>query len=217
MAAKGRSKPVAPPESYETVFVPAGALNPAPYNPRKATEKEVADVRESITTFGFVEPLVVNCFPGRENVVIGGHLRLRVALLMGMATVPVHYVSLDEKRERELNLRLNKNTGQWDWDILANEFEIDELRDVGFTDVEIGLGDTSGTDTDEEWSGMPEFDQKDKTAFRSIVVHFKDQASVDEFASLVGQAISEKARMIWHPIIEIERFADKRYGDDDET
>ena len=61
---------------------------------------------------------------------------------------------------------------------------------------------------------MPEFVQEDKTAFRSIPVHFKDQAAVDAFAALVGQTITEKTRFLWFPEIEIESYADKRYAAD---
>ena len=58
---------------------------------------------------------------------------------------------------------------------------------------------------------MPEFDQKDKKAFRSLALHFKDQAAVDAFAGLVGQNITGKTRFLWFPSIEIERYVDKRY------
>lgn len=131
-------EPRAVPASLEIVYVRPESLNPAPYNPRKATEKDVADLRENIRRFGWVEPLVVNRYPGRENVIIGGHLRQRIAIEDGIETVPIVYVSLPEERERELNVRLNRNVGRWDWDLLAN-FDNDFLLDVGFEEWELGL------------------------------------------------------------------------------
>ena len=106
------------------------------YNPRKMTEKQVQDLTESIRSFGIVDPIIVNSYSGREGIVIGGHQRLRVALLEGLESIPVVYVSLDEKRERELNLRLNKNLGEWDYDLLAN-FSEEELLQVGFSSEEL--------------------------------------------------------------------------------
>lgn len=50
--------------------------------------------------------------------------------------MPVVYVELDEKREKELNLRLNRNLGDWNWDLLK-DFEIDLLKDVGFNKNEL--------------------------------------------------------------------------------
>ena len=111
-------------------------LIPAIYNPRQMTEKQAADLEESIKRFGLCDPIIVNAHPDRLNVVIGGHQRLRIAQKMGMATVPVVFVELQIEKEQELNLRLNKNNGQWDWDALAN-FEQSVLEDVGFSKEEL--------------------------------------------------------------------------------
>ena len=107
-------------------------LVPAAYNPRQLTKKQYADLRESLTRFGCVDPVIINQHPGRENVVIGGHQRLRVWQDMGNTEIPCVGLDLDEDRERELNIRLNRNLGEWDWDILANDFEMDELIEWGF-------------------------------------------------------------------------------------
>ena len=103
----------------------------AEYNPRKMNEKQAADLEESIRRFGFAEPIVVNRHKGRENVIVGGHMRVRVAKKMGIKDVPVVYVTLPLEKEKELNLRLNRNLGEWDWDLLA-DFNQDILLDVGF-------------------------------------------------------------------------------------
>jgi len=129
--------PAAPPALLVVYEVPVALLRPTEYNPRMMTEKAANDLRTSLRAFGFVEPLVINTYPGRENVVIGGHQRLRIAVEMGMASVPCTPQSLDEKQERELNLRLNKNTGSWDWDALASNFELPELVLVGFDAKEL--------------------------------------------------------------------------------
>lgn len=97
-------------------------LNPSPYNPRKASDKEVEDLKKSITSFGLVDPIIVNSNPGRRNIIVGGHFRLRVAKELGFSEVPVVYVDLDIEREKELNLRLNKNSGSWDLKLLE-EFD----------------------------------------------------------------------------------------------
>lgn len=67
---------------------------------------------------------------------------------------------------------------------------------------------------DEAWEGMPEFDQKDKTSFQSIHIHFKTYDDVKKFAELIGQKLTKKTRSIWFPQIEIERYADKEYIDE---
>jgi ParB-like chromosome segregation protein Spo0J len=131
-------------------------LIPANYNPRRMTEKQVEELKASMVKFGLVEPLVANANPERQHHLIGGHQRLAIAKLLGWTSVPVVYVSLDEAQERELNLRLNKNLGEWDWDALAG-FDISSLIDVGFDEEDLkkrfGLDDEK-QDTTPQMGGM---------------------------------------------------------------
>jgi len=108
-------------------------LKPAVYNPRKWDEKIISDMTESITRFGLCDPLIVNGAADRKNILIGGHLRLKVATKLGFTEVPVVYLDIPEiEREQELNLRLNKNLGNWDEELLK-AFDTNLLLDVGFT------------------------------------------------------------------------------------
>lgn len=118
-------------------YVDINSLKPNEYNPKKMTPKEAADLRSSIERFGIVDPLVVNMAKGRENVIIGGHQRWQVCKELEHETVPVVFVDIsDLTKERELCLRLSKNTGRFDYDLLAN-FDKSMLQLVGFTDLEI--------------------------------------------------------------------------------
>ena len=118
-------------------YVDINELRPSEYNPRKATKKEYEDLKKSIETFGIVDPFIVNSAESRKNVVIGGHFRLKVAKDLGFKQVPVVYVNLpDIEKEQELNLRLNRNTGEWDFDLLAN-FDGSLLKEVGFDAKEL--------------------------------------------------------------------------------
>ena len=119
------------------VEVKISELKPATYNPRKISDKDFAQLTESIRQFNMVEPLVVNSNPARYGTVVGGHQRLKACIELKYVTVPVVFVDLDEKRERALNLRLNRNTGEFDLDLLKH-FDIEELLSVGFDDIDLG-------------------------------------------------------------------------------
>lgn len=94
-------------------------------------------LRESIRRFGLVDPIICNKAPGRENIVIGGNFRLNVAKDLGYKDVPVVYVKIEDvEKERELTIRLNKNTGEWDLDLLTT-FNETLLKDVGFSSEEL--------------------------------------------------------------------------------
>lgn len=121
----------------KTVEVSAKDLIPADYNPRKHDELATEQLKQSIMRFGLVDPIIVNSALSRRNIIIGGHFRWVVAKDLGYETVPVVYVDIsDLEKEKELNLRLNKNTGEFDWDLLA-KFDESVLADVGFSSDEL--------------------------------------------------------------------------------
>ena len=111
----------------------------AEYNPRQLTKDQYKHLKDSIDRFGLVDPIIVNKNKDRKNIIVGGHQRVKVAKDMNIKEVPVLEVDLTYDRERELNVRLNANTGEWDTDILANMFELDELQDWGFDDIDLKL------------------------------------------------------------------------------
>ena len=112
-------------------------LIPAEYNPRQLSEKQHEDLKASLTRFGAVDPAIVNIHPDRKNIIVGGHQRLKVAKSLGWETFPCVEVNLTRDQERELNVRLNKNTGSWDWNILGDLFQAEELKEWGFSDEEL--------------------------------------------------------------------------------
>ena len=111
----------------------------AEYNPRQLTKDQYQNLKDSISRFGLVDPIIVNSNKDRKNIIVGGHQRVKVAKDMDIEYVPVLEVDLTYEKERELNIRLNKNTGEWDMDILANNFDMEELIDFGFNDEDLKI------------------------------------------------------------------------------
>jgi ParB-like chromosome segregation protein Spo0J len=109
-------------------------LKPATYNPRQISTKQFKDLKNSIIKFGIVDPIIVN----KDMTVIGGHQRLKVCKELTYLDVECVILDLSKGQERELNIRLNKNTGEFDFDLLSN-FDIDELVDWGFKHIDLGL------------------------------------------------------------------------------
>ena len=111
----------------------------AEYNPRQLSKDQFKYLKDSIHRFGLVDPIIINKNKDRKNIIIGGHQRTKVAKAMGIKEIPCLEIDLAYDKERELNVRLNKNTGDWDYDLLANNFDIEELNDWGFDDSELKL------------------------------------------------------------------------------
>ncbi len=114
-------------------------LNPAEYNPRQLTDKQYKQLKKSLKTFGCVEPVVINSNPMRKDIIVGGHQRCKVWADLGNDTIPTVEVELDEAAEMELNVRLNKNTGEFDFDMLSSYFDMEVLKEWGFQDYEFGM------------------------------------------------------------------------------
>jgi membrane protein DedA with SNARE-associated domain len=119
------------------VYVPVSDLRASEYNPRKWSKEQLEGLTESIRRFDVVDPIVVNGADDRKNVVIGGHMRLAALKLLGRDEVPVVYLALSPEKEKELNIRLNRNTGEFDFDLLAKYFEESTLSEYGFTSEEL--------------------------------------------------------------------------------
>jgi hypothetical protein len=195
-------------------------LVPYAGNARTHSAAQVAEIAASITAFGWTNPVLIDGAGG----IIAGHGRVLAARSLGMREVPT--ITLDhltEPMRRALILADNKlalNAG-WNDDLLRSELEdlaglgID-LALVGFTEAELAQL-TPDTDTDPAggWDGMPEFEQEDLGAFRSVTIHLRDQAGVDAFARLIGQPITDKTRFAWFPYAPEESYIDKRYAADD--
>lgn len=110
-------------------------LKPAKYNPRKKVDGEFkSQLLKSIEKFNIADPIVINA----DNTIIGGHQRYYILIEKGIPEVDVRIPNrqLTEQEEKELNLRLNKNVGEWDNELLTS-FDEDMLKDVGFTSDEL--------------------------------------------------------------------------------
>ena len=119
-------------KTAELKVLPVSVLRPAEYNPRKKLkvgDKEYEKIKASIEEFGFADPLVVNA----DMTIIGGHQRLTVAMDLGYTEVPCAIVDVDKVREKALNIALNKITGVWDEDLLAQL-----LEDIQNSDFDLG-------------------------------------------------------------------------------
>jgi len=109
-----------------------GELLPYENNPRKITEKQKKDLMKSLQKFNLAEVPAINT----DNLIIAGHQRLSILKeLYGSdyeIDVRVPSRQLSEKEFQEYNIRSNKNVGEWDFDVLANAFDLEDLTEWGF-------------------------------------------------------------------------------------
>ena len=197
-------------------------LHPYPRNARVHSDEQVQQIAESIERFGFTRPLLID----ESLTVLAGHGALEAALKLELDSVPVVQIGgLSEDEKRAYVLIDNKLALNSFWDDALLRAEVNDL-------VSLDLGDILGFDANEiailnleklwgendpnaEWIGMPDYTNSDKRGFRTILLHFKDQESVDQFAELIGQSFTDKAKYLWFPEIEIESRVSHEWTDAD--
>lgn len=112
----------------------------ADYNPRKISKEEKDKLKQSLKEFGCIRPLVIN---KRTGNLVSGHQMLDVAAELGWKDLPYIEIDLDEKKEKALNIAVNKLSGSWDYDKLntilgeLNALGDDYFKLSGFEDNEL--------------------------------------------------------------------------------
>lgn len=129
--------------STEIKNVSIGDIKINDANPRYITDDKFQQLVESIMTFPEMlekRPIVVD----EDMVALGGNMRLRASKAAGLKDVPIIQVTdWSEDKKRQFIIKDNVGYGQWDWDILGNEWEAEELEKWGLeipeVEVEINL------------------------------------------------------------------------------
>lgn len=146
------------------VELPTESLIIAEYNPRSISSKKLEMLKKSITEdadFLQIRPLIVNTYPGRENIVVGGNQRLLAARELGLETVPAILVELDPVKEKLWNIKDNSGYGEWENDLLKEIFI--ELKDEDI-DLELtGFEESEVASIVDEPDTPPEMDEDEES------------------------------------------------------
>jgi DNA modification methylase len=112
-------------------------LSPASYNPRKLTNEQYKNLKKSLESFDLAEIPVINS----DDQILAGHQRIKILIDLGRSDdfidVRVPNRKLTDKECREYNIRSNRNTGEWDYGILSDQFDVGDLMDWGFDENDL--------------------------------------------------------------------------------
>ena len=124
-----------------TTIMKLSAIKQNPNNPRSINKDKFNKLVKSIEEFPRMlelRPIVLN----KDNIVLGGNMRLKACKQIGLTEVPVVYADdLTEEEQRQFIIKDNVGFGDWDWELLANEWDVSDLNDWGLDlpdmDVEV--------------------------------------------------------------------------------
>jgi hypothetical protein len=114
-------------------------LKPNPNNPRIIKDekfKKLVQSLKELPEMAKVRPIVVN----QDMIVLGGNMRLKAMEEAGWKKAPVEVVDWDEEKQRQFIIKDNVGFGEWDWEVLANEWDTNDLSDWGL-DVPLPVTD----------------------------------------------------------------------------
>ena len=119
-------------------------IKPNPNNPRFIKDDKFNKLVNSITTFPeMLEKRPLVCFTDTDGkyVVLGGNMRLKASKSAGLKELPIILADdWSEEQKNEFIIKDNVGFGEWDWDDLANEWDIDNLVSWGL-DLPVDLED----------------------------------------------------------------------------
>lgn len=122
-----------------------------PNNPRLIKDDKFTKLVQSIKDFPEMleaREIVVN----KDHVILGGNMRFKAAVEAGLKEVPVKVVDWPEDKQREFIIKDNVSGGEWDWDLIANEWDAEELDawglDIPFTE-EVEVEEDEAPEVDE--------------------------------------------------------------------
>lgn len=111
-------------------LIPLKDIKPNPNNPRIIKDDKFAKLVQSLKDLpemATVRPIVVNA----DMVVLGGNMRLKAMKEAGWKEAPVEVVDWDEEKQRQFIIKDNVGFGEWDWDMIANEWDAEQLEEWG--------------------------------------------------------------------------------------
>lgn len=182
------------------------SLTPDSNNARKHNEANLASIRNSISEFGQIDPIIVDA----DNVIRSGNARWQVMKDMGMTHVNVIKTNLKGNAAIAYAIAANRTGELAEWnDIeLANQLKALQISDsellaaCGFDEKELERrllamqADLATNNEQQEWLDMPEM-EADKDRHRTLIVHFECEADVNAFVERLDVTITPTTKYFW--------------------
>jgi hypothetical protein len=169
-----------------------------PKNPRVIKDYKFHKLVNSIKQFPQmlkIRPIIID----ENNIILGGNMRYKACIEAGLNEIYIYKENhLTEKQKQEFIVKDNVNFGDWDWDILGNEWKTTELDEWGldvWQNSDDNIEMVNKGDEFSEWVGMPEFEASEK-AIR-LVITFETEEAREKYAKKNNMQFSIKSKSAW--------------------
>ncbi len=147
----------------ETKVFDLNDLNPAKYNPRFIDQEALDGLDESLSSFGYIQPIIVNTRDG-ANTIVGGHQRYKILKKKGVEKAECVTVDVDEITEKTMNVSLNNPEISGKWDLNKLEELTAEIRNEipNFEELKLALLESNLEINIDEFGDFDEEDEEDE-------------------------------------------------------
>jgi hypothetical protein len=164
-----------------------------PNNPRLIKDDKFAKLVKSINEFPKmleIRPIVVNA----DMIVLGGNMRLKACKEAGLKEVPVIFAKdLTEEEQKQFIIKDNVGFGEWDWDMIANEWDAEQVEEWGLFIPNFDLQDFFETeDKKNEAAEKPTGSDDDYSVFELIMLHENKLLLIDTLNKVKNNYLFEK-------------------------
>lgn len=149
-----------------------------------------------------IREIVVN----KDMVILGGNMRYKAMQEAGVKDTTVKIVDWLEEKQKEFIIKDNVESGEWDWEKLANEWDQDKLEEWGLKTYK-----PEQFDENADWSSIDDFDIADKSL--KIVVQFETETDRENFLKTYDIKIRTKGKTThstWWPYKERKDFSNAK-------
>lgn len=183
--------------------VKISSIKPNQDNPRIIKDDKFQKLVNSLKSFpemATVRPIVVN----KDMVVLGGNMRLKAMQEAGWKDVPVEIVDWPEEKQKEFIIKDNVGFGEWDWEIIANEWDAVKLGEWGLDIINWAAGVDENNMTDEDIDTQEEFDPIGTMDGKQRVVFlFDGKDEAESYLNSLGVKF-KKMNMAWQVNMTIQ-------------
>tara|TARA_R110002020_G_scaffold359781_1_gene572478 strand:- start:281 stop:937 length:657 start_codon:yes stop_codon:yes gene_type:complete len=216
-------------EQHKPVWVPISKLKAHPRNYRGHPDYQLSHIMQSIKEHGFYRNVVT----ANDGTILAGHGVVEASKRLDMKKVLSVRLDIEPDSPAALKVMTGDNaisglSQDSTDDLLALLEELHETNDLlgtGYdeqmlSDLLMAAGQATGLDEIDayaEWEGMPSYEHEDQTPVRQIIVSFKDDAAVQEFAQITGNVqITDKTKSVWYPRLLNTSAVDRVFSSEDE-
>jgi hypothetical protein len=178
-------------------------------NPRTITDANLKKLVKSVQEFPEmleIRPIVINA----DSVVLGGNMRLKACIEAGITEVPVMRVkNLSKEQELEFIIKDNISGGDWDWDLLANDWDTNLLGDWGLNIKSDDFFELDGSEntTNSSSSSDPKGTDDDYSVFELVMLHENKLELLDTLNKIKSNFLFEKQE---EALMELIRVYNKK-------